>query len=350
MNQRVLAAITGLVLCVLAAVPAYPASAAPLQPSPPPPPNVDVSRRAGNESEVAIAVNPTNPNNIVMFANIAEGVAGMFLAVSFDGGQTWNRRIVGAGSDIFGDTCCDPSLSFDEYGNLFLTYLYNVEITVPVALSTDGGLTFNVIANIAKPAGSTSVQAAGGERGLFRFVDQPTITRPRMGPCGWCLTPAGRCLPPEHLCLAWARWARWRGAGDPRHEQLHLWRHRDRPAGPGDAVVLAHRVRTRGWQGVCQRRPRWPGPGALWRPCVRGRDPRRGVRLYSPAAGSLGRRRVRTGLESQRRALSRPGLCCVYGRTEEREQRHRHLCGAFGRRPKQTRNSSRNSRRSSHPS
>ena len=81
MNQRVLAAITGLVLCVLAAVPAYPASAAPLQPSPPPPPNVDVSRRAGNESEVAIAVNPTNPNNIVMFANIAEGVAGMFLAV-----------------------------------------------------------------------------------------------------------------------------------------------------------------------------------------------------------------------------------------------------------------------------
>lgn len=139
------------------------------------PQNVDVSQRAGNESEEAIAVNPTNPNNIVIFTNIAEGTNGMFLAVSFDGGQTWSRRIVGE-NDILGDTCCDPSLSFDEYGNLFMTYLYNVENVVPVALSTDGGLTFNVIANIAKPAGNLSVQAAGGERrGLFRYVDQPTI-------------------------------------------------------------------------------------------------------------------------------------------------------------------------------
>lgn len=140
------------------------------------PQNVDVSQRAGNESEVAVAVNPTNPNNVVIFTNIAEGAAGMFLAVSFDGGVTWNRRIVGEGNDVFGDTCCDPSLSFDEYGNLFMTYLYNTENTVPVALSTDGGLTFNIIAKIAKPT-SASGRALGGERrGLFRFVDQPTIT------------------------------------------------------------------------------------------------------------------------------------------------------------------------------
>src|ERR1041384_6596566 len=85
------------------------------------PPNVNVSQRAGNESEEAIAVNPTNPQNIVIFTNIAEGANGMFLAVSFDGGQTWNKRIVGEGTDVFGDTCCDPSLSFDEYGNLFMT-------------------------------------------------------------------------------------------------------------------------------------------------------------------------------------------------------------------------------------
>src|SRR5262249_26149933 len=123
------------------------------------PPNVDVSQRAGNESEEAIAVNPTNPNNIVMFTNIAEGTNGMFLAVSFDGGKTWTRRIVGEGNDVFGDTCCDPSLAFDEYGNLFMTYLYNTDNTVPVALSTDGGLTFSVIANIAKPAALASTRA-----------------------------------------------------------------------------------------------------------------------------------------------------------------------------------------------
>ncbi len=138
--------------------------------------NVDVSQRSGNESEEAIAVNPTNPNNIVIFTNIAEGDRGMFLAVSFDGGTTWDTRIVGE-NDILGDTCCDPSLAFDEYGNLFINYLYNVENTVPIALSTDGGLTFNVIAKIAKPTSSLSGQKAGGERrGLFRFVDQPTIT------------------------------------------------------------------------------------------------------------------------------------------------------------------------------
>lgn len=137
--------------------------------------NVDVSQRNGNESEEAIAVNPTNPKNIVIFTNIAEGINGMFLAVTFDGGTTWTTRIVGTGNDVFGDTCCDPSLSFDEYGNLFATFLYNVDQVVPVALSTDGGLTFSLIATIAAPSSLTKTKAARDERGLFRFVDQPTI-------------------------------------------------------------------------------------------------------------------------------------------------------------------------------
>jgi BNR/Asp-box repeat len=140
------------------------------------PKNVDVSQRAGNESEEAIAVNPTNPNNIVIFTNIAEGVNGMFLAVSFNGGQSWTRRIVGEGNDVFGDTCCDPSLSFDEYGNLFMTYLYNTENKVPVVLSTDGGLTFNLVAKIAAPPSAPARKSPGDNRGLFRYVDQPTIT------------------------------------------------------------------------------------------------------------------------------------------------------------------------------
>jgi len=140
------------------------------------PQNIDVSQRAGNESEEAIAVNPTNPNNIVIFTNIAEGAAGMFLATSFDGGNTWNSRIVGEGNDIFGDTCCDPSAAFDEYGNLFLSYLYNVENTVPIVLSTDGGLTFKLIAKIAKPDATLGTKATRAERGLFRFVDQETVT------------------------------------------------------------------------------------------------------------------------------------------------------------------------------
>src|SRR5690348_9570992 len=144
------------------------------------PVNVDISQRHLNESEEAIAVNPTNPDNIVTVTNVGHGeaglAAGMFEGVSFDGGKTWTTKLIGLGAgDPLGDGCCDPSLSFDQYGNLFMTYLYEVEDQVPVALSTDGGLTFHVIANISK-ADLPGKKAGGDNRGLFRFVDQPTIT------------------------------------------------------------------------------------------------------------------------------------------------------------------------------
>ncbi len=52
----------------------------------PVPTNVDVSQRSGNESEETVAVNPTNPNNIVIVTNVDFPAAGMFAAVSLDGG------------------------------------------------------------------------------------------------------------------------------------------------------------------------------------------------------------------------------------------------------------------------
>src|SRR5947199_8950078 len=97
------------------------------------PANVDVSQRSGNESEETVAVNPTNPNNIVIVTNVDHPAAGMFEGVSFDGGATWTRKLIGD-NDNLGDACCDPSLSCDKYGKLFMTYLYNVGIGVPIAL------------------------------------------------------------------------------------------------------------------------------------------------------------------------------------------------------------------------
>jgi hypothetical protein len=139
-----------------------------------PPVNVDISQRHTNESEEAIAVNPTNPNNIVEVSNVDFPRSGMLEGVSFDGGQTWTTKLIGSGDNL-GDACCDPSLSFDQYGNLFLTYLFDVEDTLPIALSTDGGLSFHLIANLS---GIAKRNESGSERakGLFRFVDQPTIT------------------------------------------------------------------------------------------------------------------------------------------------------------------------------
>src|SRR5437667_6866218 len=138
------------------------------------PANIDVSQQLHNESEETVAVNPTNPKNIVIVTNVDFPAAGLFEGVSFDGGATWKTSLIG-NNDNLGAACCDPSLSFDNYGNLFMTYLFNVEIEVPIALSTDGGLHFKRIANIAKPP-KQSLSASGERRGLFRFVDQPTIT------------------------------------------------------------------------------------------------------------------------------------------------------------------------------
>jgi len=141
--------------------------------------NIDVSQRHLNESEEAIAINPTNPSNIVIVTNVGHGeaglTAGMFEAVSFTGGATWTRKLIGT-NDNLGDACCDPTLSFDEFGNLFMSYLFEAENTVPIALSTDGGLSFNVVANIVAPPQGTPTKSSGDNRGLFRFVDQPTIT------------------------------------------------------------------------------------------------------------------------------------------------------------------------------
>src|SRR5205085_444322 len=106
--------------------------------------------------------------------NVDFPAAGLFEGVSFDGGKTWTTKLIGD-NDNLGDACCDPSLSFDRYGNLFLAYLFNVENTLPIALSTDGGVSFNVIANISGIA-KRNEPSGSNDKGLFRFVDQPTIT------------------------------------------------------------------------------------------------------------------------------------------------------------------------------
>jgi hypothetical protein len=171
MRRSMAVSILSVAAMVASVVASVPAAATPA--------NVDVSRRHLNESEEAIAVNPTNPNNIVVVTNIGRReaglTAGMFAAVSFDGGQTWATRLIG-NNDNLGDACCDPSLSFDRHGNLFLTYLFVVENVVPVALSTDGGLSFHLVANIGAGGSATAIRSGTDDRGLFRFVDQPTIT------------------------------------------------------------------------------------------------------------------------------------------------------------------------------
>lgn len=176
-------AFTGVSLAALAAVwliaAGAPANARPTSTAGPTAHNIDISRMHGNEAEQTVAINPTNPKNVVVSSNLGEA-AGVFEAYSMDGGRTWTRQILGDGT-VLGSICCDVSLSFDSFGNLFFTYISNTTGKVPVALSTDGGATFAVIAQIqptspaAGPGGPTKGAVVLGTR-ASASNDQPTIT------------------------------------------------------------------------------------------------------------------------------------------------------------------------------
>ena len=130
-------------LLVLTTVPSY---AGPLPIRGPVGPNVNISKMLGNQNETAVAVNPTNPYNIVVTSNL-EAFRGLFKAYSLDGGLTWTTDIIADGDEL-GLSCCDSSLAFDSYGNLFLTYLQYIGADLPVAISTDGGATFHMLDRI----------------------------------------------------------------------------------------------------------------------------------------------------------------------------------------------------------
>src|SRR5258707_4082591 len=100
-------------------------------------PNRNVSRLTGNHHENSIAVNPANPAQIVVVSN-TESSAGNMRAYSTDSGATWTSGII-ANGDALGNGCGDPSLAWDNFGNLFLVYLDCTFTDVQLALSTDGG-------------------------------------------------------------------------------------------------------------------------------------------------------------------------------------------------------------------
>ena len=149
-----------------------PASAGQPRRPDPPPVNVDISQRHTNESEEAIAVNPTNPQNVVMVTNIDVGAAGLFEGVSFDGGDVDDKLTPTV--TTLAMPAATPACRSTPRGTSSSPTLQRGERAPHCPLSTDGGLHFHLIANIPRIGKRNGKRA--GEKGLFRFVDQPTIT------------------------------------------------------------------------------------------------------------------------------------------------------------------------------
>jgi hypothetical protein len=137
------------------------------------PTNIDSSVMAGNEAEDAIAVNPTNASNVVTMATLPDVVSGLSVNVTFNGGRTWARRVIGGTiSDPLGNICCDEQLAWDRFGNLWLTYLVNSSFHVLVALSIDGGTSFTKVAEIATGGDQPSI-AVGANSVWVSYATSP---------------------------------------------------------------------------------------------------------------------------------------------------------------------------------
>ena len=132
--------------------------------------NVNVSRLAGNQAETTVAVNPTNPSNVVIVSNFQFGNR-LWVGYTLDG-TNWVSKQIADGTDGLGFACCDPSAAFDEFGNLFLVYLDSKAHDVQLALSTDGGATFRFLKTVEQ----TNNQGNPEANKWGAPVDQPTVT------------------------------------------------------------------------------------------------------------------------------------------------------------------------------
>jgi len=137
-------------------------------------PNFDVTAMAGNEAEHAIAVNPTNPSNVVAMSTLPDVVAGLAVGVTSNAGRTWARSVIGSTvADPLGAICCDQQLAWDRFGNLWMTYLVNTNGDVLVALSTNGGVSFTKVADIQQSFADQPSIAAGPNSVWVSYTSSP---------------------------------------------------------------------------------------------------------------------------------------------------------------------------------
>ncbi len=116
---------------------------------------VQVTFDSDGDAETSIAINPTNPKNVVAAWITDRGEPDQTCAfgVSFNGGRAWTiGRIPGVTDDDGGvfEIATDPSVAFDKFGSVYLTCLAFDNFppavgspgTIFVSKSVDGGLTW----------------------------------------------------------------------------------------------------------------------------------------------------------------------------------------------------------------
>jgi hypothetical protein len=171
-------------------------------------------------NETAIAINPTNPGNVIAGANDYEPAVDVLMGiyVSFDGGRTWPhtgqaRQIITPDRTMYSSG--DPVLAFDRDGVAYASFIAfgraNCDSYIAVSRSTDGGVTWTApVADVPAGTGITPgdgiVVHNGGPDDCRIFHDKEWMTAGRR-PAGVPLVPGtdqGH-VSPDRLYVTWTR-------------------------------------------------------------------------------------------------------------------------------------------------
>jgi protocatechuate 3,4-dioxygenase beta subunit len=134
---------------------------------------VNITKQPGGQSETTVAVNPTNPANMISGYNDISSSTGDFVQVTVDAGATWKRvAIPNVPGSIGGG---DPTVVFDRTGRAVYSHLGIIGngSFIATAASTDGGMTW-------VPSHVTAV-ASGSDDKEFLAVgpDETNLSRDR---------------------------------------------------------------------------------------------------------------------------------------------------------------------------
>jgi hypothetical protein len=116
-----------------------------------PPPNILIYPHSQpNFSEIAMGVNPRNPNDIVVFGTVIAGNSpNMGIFTSLNGGRSWHTIVVNSAFDGGISTALrgDPTVTFDSAGRCHVGYLVvsNSVTTIETAISHDGGIHWSTV-------------------------------------------------------------------------------------------------------------------------------------------------------------------------------------------------------------